>query len=98
MIAIKITNFAISDLDPAGGERPFSPPAVNGKGDLQMDSMYPKCEMCGKGILLPVNMGREGDRSIIYRCTNAGCNVRFDEHGYEKYSDDTQEWVRVLGV
>ena len=62
-----------------------------------MDTMYPKCGICGKGILLPVNMGKEGDRNIIYRCTNKECNMRFDEHGYEIYDEDAQDWVRCIG-
>ena len=60
-----------------------------------MDSMYPGCGICDRGTLLPVNMGREGERCIIYRCTNRECNARFDEHGYERYSEEAQDWIRL---
>lgn len=59
-----------------------------------MESMYPRCGICGNGFLLPVNMGKEGDRGIKYRCTNPECNVRFDEHGYERYDAEEHEWQR----
>lgn len=67
----------------------------SGKVVTIIDSMYPSCGICKKGTLLPVNMGREGERCIIYRCTDHECNVRFDEHGYERYDDNLQDWVRL---
>lgn len=62
-----------------------------------MGSMYPKCGVCEKGTLIPVNLGTGGERIIMYRCTNAQCNVRFDEHGYETYDEENNEWVRGIG-
>lgn len=63
------------------------------RGEWTMDTMYPKCGLCEKGTLLPVNMGNEGERSIMYRCTNKDCNVCFNEHGYRLYDEGTHEWV-----
>lgn len=54
-----------------------------------------KCGVCGKGDLIPVHLGKGGDRAIRYRCTNKDCNIRFDEHGYERYDENKQDWVRL---
>jgi len=58
-----------------------------------MDTMYPKCGLCEKGILLPVNIGNEGERNILYRCTSPDCNACFNEHGYQLYDEKTHEWI-----
>ena len=60
-----------------------------------IDSFYPACGRCKRGVLLPVNLGMGNDQSVRYRCTNTDCNARFDEFGYEIYDDKTQDWVRV---
>ena len=56
---------------------------------------YPMCQVCNKGFLLPVEMGSGDDNEVRYRCTNPECGVRFDRHGYERYDNSTQEWIRV---
>ena len=57
--------------------------------------MYPLCGKCKEGRLVPVNLGKDGDRAVVYRCTNLECNARFDEHGYEIYEVESQEWKRL---
>ena len=57
--------------------------------------MYPKCGVCNRGYLIPVDMGDEEKSYIKYRCTNPQCNVRFDLHGYERYDEEQQVWVRI---
>jgi hypothetical protein len=59
------------------------------------ETMYPRCSKCGEGVLLPVNLGKGGERTIKYRCTNLRCNARFDEHGYEIFDPEKQIWVRL---
>ena len=60
------------------------------------EGSYPICGVCGKGRLIPVAMleTQEG-RLVRYRCTNPECNVRFDQHGYERYDPEKQDWVRL---
>ena len=59
-----------------------------------METFYPVCGKCKVGTLLPVNVGVGSEQGVRYRCTNPDCNARFDEHGYEFYSDDEQDWKR----
>ncbi len=48
-----------------------------------METVYPDCQKCGKGVLIPLSdYGREG-ASIMYKawvCTNPDCgfNIRID--------------------
>ena len=60
---------------------------------MENEGFYPRCGICGKGRLLPVNLGSE-EGHIKYRCTDPRCNARFDEHGYEVYSEERQDWIR----
>ena len=60
-------------------------------------SGYVDCPICGKGKLIPVNIGSGEDRDVKYRCTEPSCGVRFDKHGYERFSASSQEWERVEG-
>jgi len=59
--------------------------------------MYPRCGLCGKGYLIPVDLGDEDTNYVKYRCTNPECNARFDLHGYELYNEEKQSWVRPEG-
>ena len=56
---------------------------------------YPICPVCGKGHLLPVVLGGGGEKDVIYRCTFPECGVRFDKHGYERFDEEKQEFVRL---
>ncbi len=56
---------------------------------------YITCPVCGKGKMLPVMIGAGEDRDVVYRCTDPGCGVRFDKHGYERFNEKVQEWERV---
>lgn len=56
---------------------------------------YPPCGLCGKGLLVPVHMGKGPDRPLTYRCTNPACLTRFDEHGYETFDAESETWKRV---
>jgi len=58
---------------------------------------YITCPICGKGRLLPVTLGAGEDRDVSYRCTEPKCGVRFDKHGFERYSEEKQDWVRLAG-
>ncbi len=60
-----------------------------------MAEKEPTCSLCGKGALVPVNLGKNLERFVIYRCTNHECNARFDEHGYELYDMDKQVWKKL---
>ena len=60
-----------------------------------MPDKEPLCSMCGKGVLVAVNLGRGPERFIIYRCTNHQCNARFDEHGYEVFDPEGQTWKKL---
>ena len=60
-----------------------------------MSEKEPLCSLCGKGVLIPVNLGRGPERFVIYRCTNHQCNARFDEHGYEIYNSKEQVWKKL---
>ncbi len=53
------------------------------------------CGVCGKGTLIVVNLGKGPERILRYRCSNPDCNVRFDEHGYERYNMEAQDWERL---
>ncbi|MGA1848838.1 MAG: hypothetical protein ACMUHB_05805 [Thermoplasmatota archaeon] len=46
--------------------------------------------------MLPVTLGSGEDRDVTYRCTNPDCGVRFDKHGYERYDEHKQDWVRIM--
>lgn len=59
------------------------------------NSSYVTCPICGKGLLIPVTLGAGEDKDIGYRCTGPECGVRFDKHGYERYSEEKQDWVRL---
>jgi hypothetical protein len=59
------------------------------------DSMYPKCNRCNQGVLLPVDLGKGNEKGVVYRCTNIKCNARFDEHGYSVFDPHTQSWDRI---
>jgi hypothetical protein len=56
------------------------------------DSIYPTCGKCGKGKLIPVNLGKTEDKKVVYRCTNPECNHKFDEHGYSIFEVESQDW------
>ncbi len=62
-----------------------------------MNTLYPPCGICKIGHLIPVNLGEEGINAVIYMCTNPRCNVRFDQHGYERFDPENQEWRRISG-
>lgn len=64
---------------------------------MNEESFYPKCGLCEKGTLLPVNLGAEGEGQVKYRCTNPECTARFDEHGYETYDPEEEVWIRKAG-
>jgi hypothetical protein len=55
----------------------------------------PRCLLCNKGLLIPVSLGKANERYVVYRCTNPRCNARFDEHGYELYNSERQEWDKL---
>ena len=59
------------------------------------DGIYTKCNRCGIGILVPVNLGESNKKSVVYRCTNLKCNAKFDEHGYSVYNPQTMVWERI---
>jgi len=59
------------------------------------EGIYPKCNRCGTGILIPVNLGESNKKGVIYRCTNLQCNAKFDEHGYSVYNPQTMNWERI---
>lgn len=61
----------------------------------QGDGMYPKCGRCQEGYLIPVDLGKGNEKGVTYRCTNIKCNVRFDEHGYSVFDENTQTWERI---
>ena len=58
------------------------------------EGKHAQCGLCNKGLLIPVNLGKGPDRSLKYRCNNPECNARFDEHGYETYNEEKQDWER----
>ncbi|MBN1390166.1 MAG: hypothetical protein JXA22_05945 [Candidatus Thermoplasmatota archaeon] len=60
-------------------------------------SGYVICPVCKKGRLLPVTLGAGEERDVAYRCTEPMCGVRFDKHGFERYSEERQKWVRMAG-
>lgn len=62
---------------------------------MSEQSMYPRCPICDSGILLPIILGGGGEKDVKYRCTNPECGVRFDKHGYERYDNDKQDFVRI---
>ena len=61
---------------------------------MSENNFYPRCGICGKGTLLPVNMGNEEDPAVKYACTNPKCCARFDQYGYETYDPEAKAWVR----
>lgn len=60
-----------------------------------MTEKEPRCSLCKKGLLVPVHLGKGSERLVVYRCTNHRCNARFDEHGYEVYDPNKQEWDKI---
>ena len=58
------------------------------------EGQHTLCRLCKEGLLIPVNLGKGPDRSLKYRCTNPECGARFDEHGYEVYNEEKQDWER----
>jgi len=56
---------------------------------------YLICPICEAGRMLPVTIGSGEDRDVTYRCTNPKCGIRFDKHGYERYDEHKQDWVRI---
>ncbi len=62
---------------------------------MDRNSGYLTCSICGKGHMLPVTLGSGEDRDVTYRCTNPDCGIRFDKHGYERYDEQKQDWVRI---
>jgi hypothetical protein len=60
-----------------------------------VEGFYPTCGKCKTGILLPVNLSVGSEQGVRYRCTNNDCKARFDEHGYELYDEEAQEWKRL---
>lgn len=58
-------------------------------------SSYVDCPICGRGKLIPVMVGAGEERDVKYRCTEPTCGVRFDKHGYEKFDEGSQSWVRM---
>ncbi len=56
---------------------------------------YVQCPICEDGTLIPVTIGAGEDRDVSYRCTKPECGVRFDKHGYERYDEGKQNWVRL---
>jgi len=59
------------------------------------EGQYAPCGICKAGLLVPVNLGMGPERILKYRCSNAQCNARFDEHGYEVFETQTQSWKRL---
>jgi hypothetical protein len=62
---------------------------------MTQDHGYVQCPICRKGFLIPVTIGSGEDRDVTYRCTDPSCGVRFDKHGYERYSENDQDWIRI---
>ncbi len=56
---------------------------------------YPRCPLCNKGTMIPVEIGAGLEKDVKYRCTDPKCGVRFDKHGYEKYDLERQDWIRL---
>ena len=65
--------------------------------EVSQTNGYVTCPICNKGLLLPIIIGAGEDRDVKYRCTDPACGIRFDKHGYERYNEEKQEWVRLQG-